>query len=158
MLEVGRVGRPHGVRGEVTVTLITDRVERVAPAAILDVDGQERVVAASRPHRQGWLVRFEGIYDRAAAETLRGAVLRAAPLADDDDRWWAEEVVGAEVRHPDGRVIGRVVAIEANPAHDILVLGGGGLIPSTFVLERREGVLVVELPDGLLDVNRPERR
>ncbi len=53
-----------------------------------------------------------------------------------------------------GKTLGRVTAVEANPAHDILVLDDGALVPFVFVVEQEAGVLVVDLPDGLLDVNR----
>ena len=64
------------------------------------------------------------------------------------------ELVGDEVRDVDGNSLGRVAAVEANPAHDILVLDDGALVPFVFVVEQEAGVLVVDLPDGLLDVNR----
>ena len=61
---------------------------------------------------------------------------------------------GHEVRDLNGKMLGRVTAVVANPAHDILVLDGGALVPFVFVVEQEAGVLVVDLPDGLLDVNR----
>jgi 16S rRNA processing protein RimM len=64
------------------------------------------------------------------------------------------EVIGAVVRDPEGRELGRVVAVEANPASDLLVLEDEVLIPMTFVVARAAGAVVVDPPDGLLDVNR----
>ncbi len=154
-LELGQVGRPHGVRGEVVVTLQTDRPERTTPGAVLHAGDRTLVVASARPHQGRWLVRFEGITDRTGAEELRGATLVAEPLDDPGEgRIWVHELVGDEVRDVHGRALGRVVEVEANPAHDILVLEDGVLVPMVFVVDRQPGVLVIDPPDGLLDVNR----
>ena len=59
---------------------------------------------------------------------------------------------GARPRRRDARA--RSSAVEANPAHDLLVLDGDVLVPMVFVVEQRDGVVVVDPPDGLLDVNR----
>ncbi len=149
-LEVGRVDRPHGLAGEVVVTMISDRPERVRPGARLDADGRPLVVRSARPHRHRWIVRFEGVGDRDAAEALRGALLRAEPIAD-PEAWWVDELCGAEVLDRAGRRHGRVVAVEANPASDLLVLDDGRLVPLRFAVERRRGVVVVDAPPGLLD-------
>lgn len=133
--------------------LSTDRSERVAPGSVLHHDDRLLVVASARRHGDRWLVRFEGIDDRDAAEMLRGAVLAADPLPPDDDLW-VHKVVGAEVRDRAGVPLGRVVAVEANPAHDLLVLDDGALVPAVFVVDHGVEVVVVDVPPGLLDVNR----
>lgn len=155
-LVVGRIGRAHGLRGEVAVRFSSNRPERSAPGAVLHVDDRELVIATSRPHQDRVLVRFEGVDDRTAAEALQGRELTADPLGDevelDDDELWIHEVVGAEVHDRSGTVLGRVVAVEANPAHDLLVLDGGALVPMVFVVEQRDRVLVVDPPEGLFDL------
>jgi 16S rRNA processing protein RimM len=150
------VGRAHGLHGEVAVTLTSDRHERVERGAVMHAGERELVVATSRPHRGRWLVRFEGIDNRTAAEGLRSAVLTATPLttAGGDDELWVHELVGAEVRDRAGELLGRVTAVEPNPAHDLLVLDDGTLVPAVFVVEHRDGEVVVDVPPGLLDVNR----
>jgi 16S rRNA processing protein RimM len=154
-LELGRVGRPHGVKGEVVVTLHTDRPERTTPGAILHAGGRTLVVVSARPHQGRWLVRFEGITDRDAAEELRGATLVGDPLDDPGEgRMWVHELVGDEVRDVRGNTLGRVTEVQANPAHDMLVLDDGTLVPYVFVVDREPGILLVDPPDGLLDVNR----
>ena len=80
-LEIGRIGSPHGVRGEVTVTFVTNRTERAAPGAELRGGDRTLVIASARPHHGKWLIRFEGVDDRIAAEALRGTLLTAPPLA-----------------------------------------------------------------------------
>jgi 16S rRNA processing protein RimM len=153
-LEVGRIGRAHGLRGEVAVTLSTDRTERLSPGSVLFTEDRELVVTASRPQGDRWLVRFEGVDDRSAAEELRGLLLRGERLPTGADELWVHEVVGLMVRDREGRDLGRVVAVEANPASDLLVLEGEELVPLTFVVERGPDVVVVDPPAGLLDVNR----
>jgi len=132
--------------------MTSDRSERVAPGAVMHIGERELVVATSRPHRGRWLVRFLGVEDRTAAESLRGAVLTAAPLPSTGDDLWVHEVVGAEVRDAAGRTLGRVSAVEPNPAHDLLVLDDGTLVPAVFVVEHTPGNIVVDPPPGLLDV------
>jgi 16S rRNA processing protein RimM len=150
-LEVGRIGRAHGLRGEVAVTLTSDRVERVAPGAELSTDARSMVVRAARRHGTRWLVAFEGVEDRTAAETLQGETLYGAALPSAPDELWVHELVGATVRDGAGTTLGTVEAVEANPASDLLVLDGERLLPLRFVTAREQGVLVVEVPDGLWD-------
>jgi 16S rRNA processing protein RimM len=135
--------------------LSSDRLERVAPGAVLYIGEERLVVATSRRHQDRWLVRFEGIDDRTAGEQLRGAILTGDPLPrSDDDDLAVADVVGAEARDRAGVVLGRVVAVEANPAHDLLVLDSGALVPAVFVVDHEPGAIVVDVPDGLLDVNQ----
>lgn len=148
-LEVGRIGRPHGLKGDVTVMLVTDRTERTEPGAELYAAERTLVVETSRPQRAGWVVHFVGVDSLDAAEALRGAVLHAEPLEAGDDPW-VHELIGCEVRDLTGRVLGTVTVVEANPAHDLLVLDDGALVPMPFVVEHRPGHVVVDPPDGLL--------
>lgn len=149
LLEVGRVVRSHGLRGEVMVKLITDRNERLDPGSELQTAGGRLEVVVSRPHQNGFLVTFAGVDDREAADALRGTVLLAAAL-DDPDTFWVHELIGAQVVEADGTGHGRVVAVEANPASDLLVLDNGGLVPLRFVVDRSADRLVIDPPVGLL--------
>jgi 16S rRNA processing protein RimM len=150
-LSVGRVLRPHGLKGEVVVQLWTDRTERVAVGAVLSSDAGELRVASSRPHGRHHLVHFDGIAHRDGAEALRGVELRAAPLQV-EGALWVHELVGARVVTVAGRDVGSVVALEPNPASDLLVLDGGALVPLRFVVSLEPGVrITVDIPDGLVD-------
>ena len=149
LLEVGRVGKAHGLRGEVVVALSTNRPERVEPGSVLVTDDGELTVATSRPHQGRHLVRFEGVDDRSRAEALRGVVLRAEPL-DDPDVLWVHELIGSVVVDQHGTEHGEVTSVELTPASDLLVLAGGDLVPLTFVVEQGDGRVVVDVPDGLL--------
>ena len=152
-LEVGRVGRPHGLTGEVAVTFSSNREERHAVGAVLYAGDRPLVVEAARPHQGRWLLRFAGVTDRDAATLLRGTRLHAEPLAgeDDPDEWWVHELIGADVVDRAGRPHGRVAAVEANPAHDLLVLDDGTLVPVVFIVEHGDGRVVVDPPAGLLE-------
>jgi len=108
------------------------------------------VVERSSPHGTRWIVAFKGVRTREAADELRGRVLSAAPL-DDADALWVHELVGSDVHDAAGAPIGRVVAVEANPASDLLVLDGGGLIPLRFVTAHESGRVTVDIPEGLLE-------
>jgi 16S rRNA processing protein RimM len=154
-LEVARIGKAHGLRGEVVLEAISNRDERFRPGSVLYVLDEARTIATARRHQERWLVRFDGVDDRNAAEALRGVLVTGDPLdATDDGEVWVHELVGATVTDRAGAPIGVVTAVEANPAHDILVLEGGVLIPVVFVVEQSAGRVVVDLPDGLLELYR----
>ncbi len=152
LLEVGLVVKPHGVRGDVIVDLFTNRPEtRVAPGAVLVTARGPLEVVSSRPHQGRWIVVFSGVVGRDGAEALRGTRLSAEPL-DEDGALWVHELIGAEVVDLAGDSHGLVLAVEANPASDLLVLGQDRLVPLTFVVEKRpDGTLVIDPPAGLLD-------
>jgi 16S rRNA processing protein RimM len=152
LLEVGRVGKAHGLRGDVHVVAVTNVAERFAPGSELVVGDRSLVVQSSRPAGSGFVVRFDGVDDRNAAEALRGVTVRAEAREGDDDELFAHDLIGAEVRDRAGTRIGAVESVQANPAHDLLVLDGGTLIPAVFVVERSPGVVIVDLPEGLLDL------
>ena len=151
MLEVGRVVKPHGIRGEVAVEAITNRPEaRFVAGSVLSSDRGPLEVLSGRPHQGRWLVTFSGVADRNGAEALRGLVLRAEPL-DEEGALWVHELIGAEVVGVDGRSHGVVEAVEANPASDLLVLTGERLVPLVFVVDQQPGRRVIDPPAGLLD-------
>ena len=131
--------------------LTSDRSERVAPGATLLTDGDPLVVEASRRHQNGWIVSFEGVVTRNQSEALRGTRLYGEPI-EDPDVDWVHDLIGASVRTVGGDDVGVVRSVEDNPASDLLVLDGGALIPMTFVVSTAPGEIVVDLPEGLLDL------
>ena len=152
-LEVGRIGRAHGLRGDVVITPVTNITERFAPGSTLWVDDEPYVIRSSRPNQHRFVVRFDGVDDREGADALRGRLVEAEPLDDaPDGEFWVHELIGSEVRDRSGATFGNVVAVEANPAHDLLVLEGGALVPMVFVVSHVAGVVVVDPPDGLFDL------
>ena len=96
LLDVGRVVKPHGLDGELVVELWSELTARLDPNTVLDSPVGPLRVTRSCPFGERYLVRFEGVNDRNAAESLRGTVLRAAP-AERPGVLWVHELVGAEV-------------------------------------------------------------
>ncbi len=173
---VGRVGRAHGIRGEVSVDVRTDDPEtRFAPGSVLLPAGAAGspsslaplVVEAARWHSGRMLVRFVGLADRSAAEALRGLVLEVdidpAEIADDPEEFYDHQLVGLRVRRTDVEGspadVGAVTEVVHLPGHDLLaVLADDGrelLVP--FVTEIVPevdvdgGFVLVAPPPGLLD-------
>jgi 16S rRNA processing protein RimM len=166
-LVVARIGRAHGIRGEVTVEVRTDEPEvRLPPGALLATEpaaaGPLRI-AAGRVHSGRLLLRFEGVTDRTAAEALRDTLLIAEvdpeESPDDPEEFYDHQLIDVEVVTRAGRVVGRIEEIAHLPAQDLLVVrredGGEALIP--FVSEIVPEIdlaaqrAVVEPPPGLLD-------
>ena len=129
-------------------------MSRLEPGSQLLSSRGALTVASSKPFGEDrFIVQFDGVEGRTAAEALRGVELEAEPL-DVPGKLWVHELVGATVRDAAGTELGRVAAVEANPASDLLVLESGGLIPATFITSH-DGAnrrLHVDIPDGLLDV------
>jgi 16S rRNA processing protein RimM len=152
-LEVGRIGKAHGLRGEVVVTPVSNIPERFAKGSTLWVDDRPLLITSSRPNQHRFVIHFDGVDDRNGADAIRGKIVEAEPLADaPEGELWVHELIGSEVRDRAGLAVGRVVAVEANPAHDLLVLDGGALVPMVFVVSTEPGVVLIDPPDGLFDL------
>lgn len=162
---VGRIVKPHGIRGELVVDTMTDSAEhRFAEGSVLFVtarDGSpERTltVTAARPHTGRLLVRFEGVGDRDAAEALRGVVLSAnateLPPIDDPDEFYDHQLEGLAVLTVAGAAVGTVREVAHGAGGDLLVVdrdgGGEALIP--FV---RQIVPEVDVPGGRIVLDPP---
>lgn len=161
---VGRIGRPHGLRGEVTVQVRTDFPEqRFTVGAHLHGDaGRTFIVEAVRPHRGALLVSFAGIADREAAAELCGATLHidaaGLPDLDDPDEFYDHQLEGLAAVGPDGAALGTVREVVHAPASDLLVLDtdhGDVLVPFVRAIvpqvDLAAGRLVLDPPAGLLD-------
>lgn len=134
---VGRVGKPHGVRGEVTVDVRTDEPElRFAPGAVLRTPSGTLTVDSTRWHQGTLLVRFAELDDRNAAEAARGVVLSLEVAADevpeDPDEYYDHQLVGLAARDLDGTHLGEVSAV-VHGAQDLLRIrtpdGRDALVP-----------------------------
>jgi len=170
-LTVARVGKAHGLRGEVALDLRTDEPEeRLAVGSRLETRPAQSgplTVATVRIHQGRWLVGFEGVRDRTAAEALRGVELVVeADASDEEDAWYPHELVGLRAEDAEGRVLGRIDGLEHLPAHDVLVLRETGgertLVPFVRqivpVVDVAGGRVVLDPPGGLLasDADRLE--
>lgn len=154
-LEVGRIGKAHGLRGEVVVTWITNLIdERTQPGSRFRISGgggeEWLTVSSSRPHQDRWLVRFDGVDDRTAADRLRGTTLEAEPI-DTEGEVFVHELVGKTLVDQHGTEHGSVAALIANPASDLLELGDGRLVPLAFYQSHDGDRVLVDVPVGLLD-------
>ena len=164
---VGRIGRPHGVRGEVTVEVRTDDPElRFVPGVALLTDPASRgplTVTGRRWHRDVLLLTLEGIDSREAAEEVRNTELlveiAALPELADPDEFYDHELVGLAARLVDGSPLGEVEAVRHEGA-DLLVVrradGGEALIPFVAAIvptvDLAGGFVVVDPPEGLLEL------
>lgn len=162
-LVVGRVGKPHGINGAVTVEVRTDDPDaRFAPGSSLRTDPVERgplTVADLHPRSGGIVVYFEGVDSRAGAEALRGTVLvvdsGSLPDLGQPDEWYDHQLVGLAAVDPDGAALGTVTDVVHSAASDLLVVTDADerehLVP--FV---REMVPAVDVPAGRVVVAAPE--
>src|SRR5260370_19367058 len=132
LLVVGRVGRPHGIRGEVAVDVRTDDPDqRFASGCVLATQPEALgplTVTNARPHAGGLIVSFSGVTDRDAAEQLRGAwlVIDSAdvPVPDDPDEFHDHQLIGLDVVTATGSRVGTVADV-LHHGHDLLVIRPG---------------------------------
>jgi 16S rRNA processing protein RimM len=174
-LVVGRVVRPHGVRGELSVEVLSDAPERFVPGAELgvgDPDGPaplgSAVILAARLHLGRLLLSLEGVEDRDAADRFRGAWLSipaasARPL--DPGEFWPHQLVGLAVVDHQGRERGRIADVVPGAAHDLLSVelpgGASALVPAVAALvtvELEAGRVLVHAVPGLLPEEGSGRR
>ena len=152
VLEIGRILRAHGVRGEVVVRFTSERQERRAVGAVVMAPGGPLTVEAAR-HLSGgdWVVRYAEVADRTAAEALHGVALSAEAI-DDPDELWVHELLGSVVVDQDGCQRGTVCEVHEGVAADLLVLDTGHLVPVTFVVGHGAGRIEVDTPEGLFEL------
>jgi 16S rRNA processing protein RimM len=161
---VGRIGRPHGLHGEVTVQVRTDFPEqRFTVGAQLGIGaGRTLTVDAARPHSGALLVRFAGIVDRDTAAALRGLVLTieadVLPDLEDPDEFYDHQLEGLVAVGSDGAMLGTVREVVHAPASDLLVVQtdhGEVLVPFVRAIvpevDLAGGRVVLDPPAGLLD-------
>ena len=152
LLEIGHLRRAHGVRGQVNVQLASDRPERLVKGARWFARGQWLTVVTASPHHDRWLVTFEEVRDRVAAQRLTNAPAYAEPL-EDPEELWVHELIGVPVVEVDGTARGTCVAVIDNPAADLLELDSGALVPVVFVTEHSAERIVIDPPAGLFELN-----
>lgn len=172
-VQVARIGKPHGIRGEVTAEVLTDMPqERFVHGAVFATEPSSRgplTVRSARWNKGILLLGFEQILDRNAAEALRGTRLltvaeHGAPGDDEADAWYEHELVGLQARMGE-QVVGEVLELQPMPAQDLLLIrltdGDEVLVP--FVrqivpeVSVSDGYLRLNPPRGLLELNRHEQ-
>jgi 16S rRNA processing protein RimM len=152
---IGRIGRAHGIRGELNVDIRTDEPERrFAPGSSVVCGTRTLTVATARHHGGRLVVAFKEIPDRTAAEALHGTVLEAEvdPLdvPADPDEFYDHQLVGLEARTGD-RVVGTVTGIVHSPHQDTLTIDVEGR--EVFIPFVTEIVPVVDVPGGFVTIN-----
>jgi 16S rRNA processing protein RimM len=171
---VGRIGRPHGITGEVSVAVLSDSPEaRFGVGTDLATEHNGRRdslrIASVRPDRDRLLITFEGVTDRDQARHLAGVFLLAQvdpnEPTDDPDEFHDHQLIGLSARHVDGSVLGTVTDVLHMPMQDVLVLDHDGrevlvpfvqaVVPSVDI---KAGVLTVDPPAGLLDEAEDQNR
>ncbi|MFJ6570901.1 ribosome maturation factor RimM [Streptomyces sp. NPDC091292] len=171
-LVVARIGRAHGIKGEVTVEVRTDEPElRLAPGAVLTTDPSATgplTIETGRVHSGRLLLRFEGVRDRTGAEALRNTLLIADVDPDErpeeSDEYYDHQLMDLDVVTGDGTPVGRITEISHLPSQDLFVVeradGSEVLIP--FVEEIVTEIdldaqrAVIDPPPGLIDDNSVE--
>jgi 16S rRNA processing protein RimM len=166
-LVVARIGRAHGIKGEVTVEVRTDEPElRLAPGAVLATDPASAgplTIETGRVHSGRLLLRFEGVRDRTAAEALRNTLLIAEvdpeELPEGEDEYYDHQLMDLDVVTVDGTEVGRITEVSHLPSQDLFVVerpdGTEVMIP--FVeeivtdIDLAEQKAVIDPPPGLID-------
>ncbi|WP_329569900.1 ribosome maturation factor RimM [Streptomyces sp. NBC_01361] len=166
-LVVARIGRAHGIKGEVTVEVRTDEPElRLGPGAVLATDPASAgplTIETGRVHSGRLLLRFEGVRDRTAAEALRNTLLIAEvdpeELPEDEDEFYDHQLMDLDVVTTDGVEVGRITEISHLPSQDLFIVerpdGSEVMIP--FVeeivteIDLEEQRAIIDPPPGLID-------
>ena len=146
---VGKVTKAHGLRGEVTVLVLSDNPDRFLDGSIVYLeDGKELTVGSTRHNGARLLVTFEGVTDRAGADRLRGKMLvipRSMLPALPSGEYWPHQLEGCEVVTESGRSLGAITDVIPNPANDLWVAvdaqGEEHLVPAI-----RQLVVEVDIP------------
>nr|BFD82443.1 ribosome maturation factor RimM [Streptomyces sp. Xyl84] len=166
-LVVARIGRAHGIKGEVTVEVRTDEPElRLAPGAVLATDPASAgplTIETGRVHSGRLLLRFEGVADRTAAEALRNTLLIADvdpdELPEEEDEYYDHQLIDLDVVTEDGTEVGRITEISHLPSQDLFIVerADGSEVMIPFVqeivteIDLEEQRAVIAPPPGLID-------
>ncbi|NNF56222.1 MAG: 16S rRNA processing protein RimM [Acidimicrobiales bacterium] len=152
LLEVGRITKPHGLQGDVLVKYVTDMIqERTAIGAAFTLSNdREVVIERASLHNDRWIVHFEGVDSRDAAQALQSQILFAEPL-EDPGTIFIHEIIGKRLRTEDGTDHGEIVTVLDNPASDLMELESGRLVPMAFYLDHDDEFVTVDVPAGLLE-------
>ncbi|MEU0115729.1 ribosome maturation factor RimM [Streptomyces bobili] len=166
-LVVARIGRAHGIKGEVTVEVRTDEPElRLAPGAVLATDPAAKgplTIETGRVHSGRLLLRFEGVTDRTGAEALRNILLIAdvdpEEFPEEEGEYYDHQLMDLDVVTKDGVEVGRITEISHLPSQDLFIVerpdGSEVMIPFVEAIvteiDLEEQRAVIDPPPGLID-------
>jgi 16S rRNA processing protein RimM len=162
VVAVGRIGKAHGIRGDVFVEPWTDVPdERFVAGAVFETDPSDRgplTVTSIRNHSGKLVLHFEGFDDRNSVEAIRGSYLvidaSDRPVIDDPDEFYDTDLIGLSVRTVDGQELGPVTDVLHSPADSLLAIDWSGreiLVPF-----RKEFVPTVDVAQGLIEIDPPD--
>ncbi|CAB4594279.1 MAG: ribosome maturation factor RimM [Actinobacteria bacterium] len=166
LLIVGRIGRVHGVRGEVTVEVRTDSPEeRFQVGTAIATDPSKfgpLTITGQRWHNGILLLTFDGVSDRGAAEKIKNVLLMAdVDIAESDaDEFHVQLLIGSTIELIDGTVLGTIDDVLTTKGQNLLSFMRGGkqvlipfvkaIVPTVDIAGRK---VVITPPEGLLDEN-----
>jgi 16S rRNA processing protein RimM len=149
---VGHVTRAHGIRGEVAVEVRSDNPDRFSEGQVVFTGGgRSLTIAGVHSHGSRLLVKFEGVDDRATAESMRGQELVVPESwlpALPDGQFWPFQLEGSTVLTESGQTVGTLVEVIPNPANDLWVA----------VDDRGAETLVPAVHDVIVDVDIEAKR
>ena len=165
---VGRIGKPHGIRGQVTLEVRTDEPElRFAPGTTLHREnGSDLIVSEFHWHSSRVLLKLVGVDSRSAAEELRDSIITVeraeSEVPEEDDEYYDTNLMGCAVRSVPGELIGTVTDVLHLPSQEVLVVTQGTaeyLIPFVHSIVPEIDIagkcITVDPPEGLLTQEAP---
>jgi 16S rRNA processing protein RimM len=158
---VGRVLRPHGLKGELRVMVFNPAAPNLQAGRLVYLAGQRRRVVRARHDRDAWILQLTGLDSRDDVETLRRHLVEVKDAdlrRDDDDSYFVHELVGLRVVTDSGRELGRISEVIFTGANDVYVVKGAGreyLVPAIAQVVQRidlpVSVMTITPMPGLLD-------
>ena len=132
------------------VDFFSDHLARTSPGSTLWAAGRWFVITTAKKQANRWLVEFVDMKDRNESQLLSNTDLYGEPI-DDPETLWVHEMIGSLVVGVDGTEHGTCVAVIDNPAHPIIELDSGFLVPTPFVVAHDFGRITIDPPDGLFE-------
>ena len=161
---VGRVLRPHALAGELRVSPFSATARNLQRGRPVFVGGVRRVILRARQDRDAWILKLEGLQDRASVEALRGELLElpdSEVIRDDDESYFVHELIGLQAVTPEGVELGVIAEVLQSGAADVYVVrhpGGELLVPAIGEVVRSispsEGRVVITPLPGMLDESK----
>jgi len=158
---VGRVLRPHALRGELRVEAFSPTARNIQRGRPVYLDGVRRVVQEARSDRGAWILKLSGLTDRTAAEGLRGKLLETPDtevVRDDDESYFVHELIGLRVVTTEGEELGRIAEVMPTGANDVWVVRDAGaevMVPAiggvVQAVKLDEGLAIITPLMGMLD-------
>ena len=158
---VGRVLRPHALRGELRVLAFSPSARNLQRGRPVYLAGVRHIIQRARPDHEAWILQLDGIDDRAVVEALRGELLETPDmevLRDDDESYFVHELVGLRVETVEGRELGKLTEVIQTGANDVYVvegLDGEVLVPAisevVASIDTQSGLIRITPLVGMLD-------